>query len=1219
MNTGRFFNGLIDEASVYNTALTGAQIQAIYGAGSSGKCFTPVNPSITQQPQDQTVTAGTAATLSVTASGTQPLSYQWMFNGSNIPGATNASLTFSAAQIANAGTYAVAVSDPYGSVTSSNAVLTVNVPSCAAAPAGLVSWWRAEGDGFDSFGTNHGMLQGGAACSSGEVGLAFDFNGSSQYLDIPDSPGLNPASSFSLEAWVYPRSVQGQFPPLIKKTGNSSTVQSGYSLELNGNTVSFLLYLNGPTLFVQTPAVPINFNQWTHITAVYDGVHASLYLNGSVAAVIPASGQIITATTDLQLGHDAVNTSRYFNGLIDEASLYNTALSAAQIQAIYNAHAAGKCFTPAAPAITQQPIDQAVPAGGSASFSVSVTGTSPLRYQWIQNGTNVAGATNSALNLPNVQLSDAGTYSVIVTNPAGSVVSSNANLTVTPDVCDPPPSGLVSWWRAEGDANDSFGTHNGTLQGGAGFAAGEDGQAFDFSNGTGFVLVPDDPSWNFGSSDFSIELWARFLSGGGTQALVGHDMGQGTVNKWIFWLNGGQLQMHLYSVGSGAVYLGSGNFSPAPNQWYHLAVTRSGSLLTFYVNGAVNSQVTNSIAVPTASASLTIGQSEGSFDLAGYEDEVTIYNRSLSGSEIGAIYNAHAAGKCFTAIAPVITKQPTNQIVSAGTTVTFSVAATGTAPLTYQWSLNGTSLPGATNSSLGISNAQPVNDGTYVVAITNIAGSVTSSNALLTVLNAACFAEPSGLVGWWRGEGDASDNIGTNNGILQAGVSFAPGEVGQAFNFGVPAANVRIPSSPTLNVGAGAGLSIEGWVKPGDVNNDHPIVEYNSGNYGVTLWQAGSTVGHGALEADIRGADLGDHMIRSGAGVLSTNSLEHVAVTYDNASGNASLYVNGAIVAQTKLGAITPSTTGDLYFGYRPFDTGAGQYFVGRMDEISLYNRALSGAEVTGIYLAGNKGKCFTPVPPAITLQPTNQLAVPGCTVTYAVAATGTSPLRYQWKRNGVAIAKQTNTVLILNSITFSNFGSYSVTVTNTGGSVTSSNATLAQDNLPIPGAFVAQRSATGGVRVNVADVLSSASDADLDPLSIVGVNSNSSAGGNVNLSGSWIYYLPPPGFTNADSFNYALSDGHCGGTAQGTVTVRVTVDTSPSSNVSIQPLGNGSIQLTFDGIPGYVYRIQATVSLLNPTWQDLATVTADQYGVYQYIDTPPTNSPARYYRSVWP
>src|SRR5581483_4273918 len=168
-------------------------------------------------------------------------------------------------------------------------------------------------------------------------------------------------------------------------------------------------------------AVPINFNQWTHITAVYDGVHASLYLNGSVAAVIPASGQIITATTDLQLGHDAVNTSRYFNGLIDEASLYNTALSAAQIQAIYNAHAAGKCFTQAAPATTQQPIDQAVPAGPAASISVRVTGTSPLRYQWIQNGTNVASASNSALNLPNVHLSDAGTSSVIVTNPAGSV------------------------------------------------------------------------------------------------------------------------------------------------------------------------------------------------------------------------------------------------------------------------------------------------------------------------------------------------------------------------------------------------------------------------------------------------------------------------------------------------------------------------------------------------------------------------------------------------------------------------------------------------------------------------------------------------------------------------------------------------------------------------------------------------------------------------------
>jgi hypothetical protein len=85
------------------------------------------------------------------------------------------------------------------------------------------------------------------------------------------------------------------------------------------------------------------------------------------------------------------------------------------------------------PAITQQPTNRVVVAGGTAYFSVMVWGTPPLGYQWNFNGTNVSGATNTSLILSNVQPSQAGTYAVSVTNLFGSVHSSNAVLTVTPD------------------------------------------------------------------------------------------------------------------------------------------------------------------------------------------------------------------------------------------------------------------------------------------------------------------------------------------------------------------------------------------------------------------------------------------------------------------------------------------------------------------------------------------------------------------------------------------------------------------------------------------------------------------------------------------------------------------------------------------------------------------------------------------------------------------
>jgi len=86
-----------------------------------------IAPSITAQPLSQTVAEGSTATLSVTASGTAPLRYQWRFNGTNLPGATNAALVFVSAQLVNSGNYSVMVTNIAGSVTSLVATVTVSI------------------------------------------------------------------------------------------------------------------------------------------------------------------------------------------------------------------------------------------------------------------------------------------------------------------------------------------------------------------------------------------------------------------------------------------------------------------------------------------------------------------------------------------------------------------------------------------------------------------------------------------------------------------------------------------------------------------------------------------------------------------------------------------------------------------------------------------------------------------------------------------------------------------------------------------------------------------------------------------------------------------------------------------------------------------------------------------------------------------------------------
>jgi len=144
------------------------------------------SPSIVVQPQNQTVTVGDNVSLIVSATGTEPVRYQWRFNGAPISDATNTTLTLTNVRLDQAGTYSVTVSNAAGVATSSDAVLTVNPsPQCATPPAGLVGWWRGEGNAQDEVGTHHGTLQGGTTFGAGKAGQAFSFDGVSIACGFP--------------------------------------------------------------------------------------------------------------------------------------------------------------------------------------------------------------------------------------------------------------------------------------------------------------------------------------------------------------------------------------------------------------------------------------------------------------------------------------------------------------------------------------------------------------------------------------------------------------------------------------------------------------------------------------------------------------------------------------------------------------------------------------------------------------------------------------------------------------------------------------------------------------------------------------------------------------------------------------------------------------------------------------------------------------------------
>jgi Immunoglobulin domain len=118
-----------------------------------------------------------------------------------------------------------------------------------------------------------------------------------------------------------------------------------------------------------------------------------------------------------------------FQGDVDEISVYNRALSGAEIAAIYHAGSAGKCL---GPSISAQPQSQVGFWGKSVTFTVTATGSGLLSYQWEKDTVPIAGATASSLTVTNLQMTDAGNYSVVITDSVGSITSSNAYLTMNP-------------------------------------------------------------------------------------------------------------------------------------------------------------------------------------------------------------------------------------------------------------------------------------------------------------------------------------------------------------------------------------------------------------------------------------------------------------------------------------------------------------------------------------------------------------------------------------------------------------------------------------------------------------------------------------------------------------------------------------------------------------------------------------------------------------------
>lgn len=234
---------------------------------------------------------------------------------------------------------------PAISIDGGGGVNTLDYSQDAGPTAGLVSWYKAEGDANDAVGGNNGLTVGGVDFAQGMVGQAFNFNGVDSYVQVPNSPALESAN-ISVEAWVKGTNVPAYAHILAK--GDNGNLLPSYSLETNSFGGLTFDVSNGTTYTTSQDAGPAIWDgNWHHVVGTYDGASVRLYVDGAEVGSGSPSNIVIayglSNTNDLFIGSYATGEPRFdFPGLVDELSVYNRALSAADVQAIYSAGSAGK-------------------------------------------------------------------------------------------------------------------------------------------------------------------------------------------------------------------------------------------------------------------------------------------------------------------------------------------------------------------------------------------------------------------------------------------------------------------------------------------------------------------------------------------------------------------------------------------------------------------------------------------------------------------------------------------------------------------------------------------------------------------------------------------------------------------------------------------------------------------------------------------------------------
>lgn len=724
---------------------------------------------------------------------------------------------------------------------------------------------------------------------------------------------------------TFPTPTQSGTYQLYLKNGATGTLSNSYNLTVNPtlsatcspNTSS--VATNTPVTFTAYPSGglgPYSFN-WD-AAAFGTGNQTSVsFPNGGYWAgidlfVTDSLGNQYHATcgVTVQLGQPTISAIVPL-GTPTAGTAFTAGLSGTNFDSTPGTFQVSFCQDPGDTVCYQQPSGIIVANNGLNGTEAVVTGINLSAGKWVAKVRN--GSTGSWSNFSSVF--------TVASAPAGPTELFSSSLFSD--------SNLLAYYRFEGNSTDSKNGHNGTDSGVVyGTSYGKFGQGASFSNGS-----INTGSWNIPTA-FSISGWVYLNNLANLQTLFSNYNGATGSNTVQLFVSAGDGSV-VYS--NFVVDSASSTTKLTANAWHHVAVTHNGTAVKIYIDGVLDHQA--NVAHASSTQTNYIGKRpDGYQPLDGRTDDLSVFGRELTATEISNLYSG-GGGSPTTGTVSVTVSGYSSSVSCTLNGASITAPVTLNNQNTGSYSLSCTPPTGYTISSITPSATQTLSGGgtvTFAVALS-------SSSSGPTELYLTSLFSDSTLISYYRFEGNSTDSKGGHNGT-DSGVTYGTsyGKFGQGAAFSNGSINTGSWNIPTS-------FTVSGWVYLNNLANLQTLFSNYNGSTGSNTVQLFVSEGTG-------GVVYSNFLVDSGTSTakLTANAWHHVAVTHNGST--VKIYIDGNLDHQATVAHSSSTQAG--YIGKRP---DGYQSLDGRADDLAIFGRELSAAEISNLYNgSGSASPSFT-------------------------------------------------------------------------------------------------------------------------------------------------------------------------------------------------------------------------------------------------------------------